>query len=101
MNYKMKFTFSYGGGFSGLKYQLNSDSNCLDPAYKQLLEDVSRQNADELHKDNTVNKNAFSYKLEINNGSKPVILVMADNNIPVKFEPLIAYLTQMAGWVNA
>ena len=92
----MKFNFSYEGGFAGLKYHLDADSDSLDPAHKKSLEAMAKLDNADLKKSNPQAKDMFRYKLNIAGNDKPTSLSFSDDNIPEGYEQLIAHLRHKA-----
>ena len=88
--------FKYGGGFAGLRYQLNGDSNDLEEQYKKSLEALPGFDVHTLRSTNPQARDMLRYTLTVDDAGKQTSLAFSDDNIPAEIEPLVAYLRDKA-----
>ncbi len=91
----MKYNYKQNGGFAGITFGLNGDSQDLPDNYREVLESLLDK-PPMIFQATALSKDAFRYHLQLDNAGKINHLDFDDTNIPVGLESLIAYLRERA-----
>jgi hypothetical protein len=84
--------FRRTGGFAGLTFASDTDTDHLPPAYEGLVRDLLVGSASPASSDATAQPDRFTYELHIDDGEQARTVRWQETAVPENMRPLVAEL---------